>query len=189
MNITPEEAQAALDNIRQAATKSRTMQHFWAYYLLLWGILWMVGFLASQWQPRLINWIWIVVIVLGMVGSALLGITQGRQMRAAPGSQTALIGSRLGIFNGVLYSFAILWLIIFPLTSEQISMLWITVVMFSSIIAGVWLQEPVSIWLGIGITLMSVIGYFLLPSYFYLWVAIFAGLPLIVASLFFLRKR
>lgn len=80
-------------------------------------------------------------------------------------------------------------LIIFPLNSLQIAMLWITVVMFSTIISGAWYREPVSIWLGTGITVMSVTGYFLLPSYFYLWAAVFAGLPLVVISLYYQRKR
>ena len=68
-------------------------------------------------------------------------------------------------------------------------MLWITVVMFGSIIAGVWLHEPISIWLGVGVTIASVIGYYLVPSYFWLWSAIFAGLPLIAVSMYYLRKR
>lgn len=189
MNITPEEAQATLDNIRQTTTKAHGISHFWAYYMLLWGIVWMAGFLASQWQPQFIGWIWGIVIVVGMVGSAILGITQGGRMRSAPGSRTALIGTQLGIFNGVLYGFAILWLIIFPLTPHQVAMLWVTIVMFSTIIAGAWLRIPLSIGLGVGITAVSVLGYYLLPSYFYLWEAVFAGLPLVAVSVYYLRQR
>ena len=189
MNITPEEAQAALDNIQHTTTKAHGISHFWAYYLLLWGIVWRAGFLASQWQPQFIGWIWGIAIVVGMVGSAILGITQGARMRSAPGSRTALIGTQLGIFNGVLYCFAILWLIIFPLTPHQVAMLWITVVMFSTIIVGAWLRIPLPIGLGVGITVLSVPGYYLLPSYFYLWEAVFAGLPLVAVSIYYLRTR
>jgi hypothetical protein len=189
MNITPEEAQAALDNIRQATTKAQSIAHFWAYYLLLWGIVWTVGFLASQWQPQFIGWIWGIVVMGGMIGSAFLGITQGGRMRSTPGSRTAFIGKQLGIFNGVLYGFAILWLIIFSLTPHQIAMLWVTIVMFSSIISGAWLRVPLSIGLGIGVTALSVLGYYLFPSFFYLWEAIFAGFPLVVMSIYYLRQR
>lgn len=189
MDVTPEEAQASLDDIRNLTTKARTVHHFWAYYMLLWGIVWTLGFLATQLEPQLLNWIWGAMILTGMVGSAILGATQGGQTRPVPGSQMAFLSSRFGMFNGVLYAFAILWLIIFPLTPVQVAMLWITVTMFSSIIAGIWLRVPVSIWLGVGVTVMSLLGYYLLPHYFWLWAAIFAGLPLIGVSIYGLRQK
>ncbi len=100
-----------------------------------------------------------------------------------------MINTQPGIFNGVLYGFAILWLIIFTLTPHQIAMLWVTVVMFSTIIAGAWMRIPLSIGLGAGVTVMSVLGYYLLPSYFYLWEAVFAGLPLVAISVYYLWRR
>lgn len=189
MNITPQEAQQALDDIRSTTSKAHSFFNNWAHYMLLWGIVWTIGFLATQVQPRFIDLIWSTMIVGGMVGSAIMGSRQGAQMRTTPGSHMAFVSSRLGIFYGVLYAFAILWLIIFPLSSIQIGMLWITVVMFGSIIAGVWLHVQLSIWLGIGVTLASVLGYYLFPSYFWLWSAIFAGLPLIAVSMYYFRKR
>ena len=189
MNITPQEAQEALNDIRSVTSKARSFFTMWAHYMLLWGIVWTVGFLATQVQPRFVGWIWGMMILVGMIGSAIMGSRQGAHMRTTPGSHMAFVSSRLGIFYGVLYAFAILWLIIFPLTSIQIGMLWITVVMFGSITAGVWLREPVSIWLGIGVTVVSVIGYYLVPSYFWIWAAVFAGLPLVAVSLYYLRKR
>ncbi|HLI05126.1 MAG TPA: hypothetical protein VKV40_00990 [Ktedonobacteraceae bacterium] len=189
MNISPEEAQATLDNFRQTTTKAHGISHFWAYYTLLWGIIWCAGFLASQWQPQFTGWIWGTMVVIGMIGSAILGATQGGRMRPAPGSRTAMINTQPGIFNGVLYGFAILWLIIFTLTPHQIAMLWVTVVMFSTIIAGAWMRIPLSIGLGAGVTVMSVLGYYLLPSYFYLWEAVFAGLPLVAISVYYLWRR
>ncbi|HXZ03217.1 MAG TPA: hypothetical protein VEH81_00210 [Ktedonobacteraceae bacterium] len=189
MNITPEEAQAALKDIEDASTKARSIANIWAYYMLLWGVVWATGFLATQFQPEWVIGIWIVMVVIGMAGSALIGITQGGRMRPVPGSHLAFIGSRLGIFYGVLYSFAILWLIIFPLNPMQIGILWITVVMFGSIIAGTWINEPLPIIVGVGITVMSVVGYYLIPHYFWIWAAVFAGLPLIGVSIYYLREK
>src|SRR5579875_654804 len=116
MNITPEEAQSALDTIKQAKTQACTMVYIWAYYWLLWGAVWTIGFLLTQFEPQLLVWIWSAMIVIGMAGSTIIGIRQGSSMRSTPGSQNAFLGERYGIFNGVLYGFAILWLIIFPLT-------------------------------------------------------------------------
>jgi hypothetical protein len=189
VNITPEEAQAALNDIQKATAKARNFINTWANYMLLWGVIWTIGFLATQFLPQLVIWIWIVMVIIGMVGSAILGIKQGRSMRLTPGSHAAFVNSRIGIFFGVLYAFAILWLTIFPLTPIQIGMLWITVVMFGSIIAGAWLQEPVSIGVGIGITIMSILGYYVFPHYFWLWAAVFAGLPLVGISIYYLRQK
>ena len=189
MNITPEEALAALNDIQHTTKVARNVFNIWAYHMLVWGIVWTTGFLATQFRPQWINWIWTVMVVCGIVGSAITGITQGKRIRLAPGSRLSFISSRLGIFYGVLYCFTILWLIIFPLTSLQVGLLWITIVMFGYIIAGIWLQQPLFIGIGIGVTLTSVVGYYLLPHYFWLWAAIFAGLPLIVVGLYSLRQR
>lgn len=189
MNITPEEAQAALNDIQHATKTARSVFNIWAYHMLIWGSAWTVGFLTSQFRPQWIGWIWAVMVVGGIVGSTIIGIMQGRRVRLAPGSHAAFVSSRLGLFYGVLYCFTILWLIVFPLSLLQVGMLWITVTMFGYIIAGIWLRLPIYIGIGIGVTFMSVLGYYLLPHYFWLWSAAFAGLPLIVVSIYFLRQR
>jgi hypothetical protein len=189
MNITPEEAQVALNDIQHATRTARSVFNIWSYHMLVWGIVWTVGFLISQFLPQWINWIWIVLVIIGVACSGILGTMQGRRVRMTPGSQAAFISSRLGMFYGVLYAFIILWLIIFPLSAAQVSMLWITALMFGYIVAGLWLRQTISIVLGVGVTVMSVIGYYLLPHYFWLWSAIFAGLPLICLSIYYLRRK
>jgi hypothetical protein len=71
----------------------------------------------------------------------------------------------------------------------QSTLLWITVVMFAAIITGVWLREPVLIGCGMAVTVLSTLGYWLIPQYFWLWVAVFAGLPLIGVSVYLWRRR
>jgi hypothetical protein len=189
MNISPEEAQIALEDIRSATTTARSVLNNYAYFLVVWGVVWTLGFLACQFFAQWISWILIVMLVLGMIGSSLVGITQGGRVRMVPGSRMAFVNTRLGMFYGVLYSFSVLWLFLFPRTLLQVGMLWITLVMFGAIVEGIWLQQPVSIGLGIGVTVLSVIGYYLLPHYFWLWVAVFAGLPLIAMGISALRKK
>src|SRR5215831_9949448 len=89
MNVTPEEAQAALENIQYTTRKTRSILNMWSYYLLLWGVVWTIGFLTSQFQRQLSVWIWIIMVTIGIAGSIVLGVTQGRRMRLAPGSQVA----------------------------------------------------------------------------------------------------
>ncbi len=189
MNITPDEARVALNDIQQGTVKARILYNGWAYYLLLWGLVWTIGFLATQVQPQFAGWIWGVMVGIGIVGSGVLGFLQSRRTRVVPGTRSAFINSRLGIFYGVLYAFAILWLIVFPFTAVQIGLFWIMIVAFGSIIAGVWMSERVSIGLGIGMTVMAMLGYSLVPHYFWLWSAVFAGLPLVCVSVYYLLLR
>ncbi len=79
-----------------------------------------------------------------------------------------------------------LWL---GLSSLQIGLLWITITMFDYIVAGVWLQLRLYIILGFAVTLMTISGYCLVPHYFWFWSAIFAGLPLVVVGVYWLRQR
>ncbi|HEX4207316.1 MAG TPA: hypothetical protein VHZ51_24575 [Ktedonobacteraceae bacterium] len=189
MNINPEEAQAALYDIQHVTTKTQGMLNIWSYYMLLWGLVWAFGFLATQLQPQLVIWILVAMLLVGMLGSMILGIIQGARLRPTPGSQAAFLGSRLGIFHGVLYCFAVLWLIVFHLSALQVGVLWITVTMFGSITAGIWYRNLLSIGSGVGVTIISLLGYYLLPHYFWLWAAVFAGLPLIGISIYYMRQR
>jgi hypothetical protein len=157
--------------------------------MLVCGAWWTLFFPITQFQPQPYYPEWSEIIVIGVVSSILFGRMRGRDLRLAPGSHAAFINMRLGISFAALYSFFILWKLIFPLTPVQMTLLWITVVMLACIIAGVWLRETLAISLGVAVTLMSVLGYYLLPHYFWLWVAVFAGLPLIGAGIYFLRRR
>ncbi len=190
MNVTPEEAQEALAAIQQTTVKTRRGLAYYAYQQILWGLLWLVGFLVSQFvQPAMLNWVWIALPILGVIGSALMGISQGRRMRVTPDSRLAFISSRVGIFFGSLYGFGIVWFVIFqPLNSLQIALFWITLVMFGYIVAGAWLRISLLIGIGVGVTVMSLLGYYLLPGYFYLWSAVFAGGTLLGSGIYILLR-
>ncbi len=190
MNVTPEEAQEALAAIQQTTVKTRRGLAYYAYQQILWGLLWFVGFLISQFvQPATLNWIWIVMPILGVIGSAIVGISQGRRMRITPDSRLAFISSRVGVFFGILYGFGIIWFVVLqPLKALQIALFWITLVMFGYIVAGAWLRISLLIGIGVGVTVMSLLGYYLLPGYFYLWSAVFAGGTLLGSGIYILLR-
>jgi len=190
MNVTPEEAQEALAAIQQTTVKMRRGLAYYAYQQILWGLLWFAGFLVSQFvQPATLNWVWIAIPILGVIGSALMGISQGRRMRVTPDSRLAFISSRVGIFLGSLYGFGNIWFVVFqPLRVLQIVLFWITLVMFGYIVAGAWLRISLLIGIGVGVTVMSLLGYYLLPGYFYLWSAVFAGGTLLGSGIYILLR-
>ena len=190
MNVTPEEAQEALAAIQQTTVKTRRGLAQYAYQQIVWGLLWFVGFLVSQFvQPAVLNWVWIAVPIVGAIGSAIVSISQGRRMRVTPDSRLAFISSRVGIFFPILYVFGVMWFVIFqPLNALQIALFWITLVMFSYVVAGAWLRMSLLIGIGVGVTVMSLLGYYLLPGYFYLWSALFAGGTLLGSGIYILLR-
>jgi hypothetical protein len=99
------------------------------------------------------------------------------------------VQTRLPIFYGVLYLFFLLWQVALPLTARDSAFLWITVIMLAAIVTGLWLQESVLIGCGVGITVLSALGYWLVPQYFWMWIAVFAGLPLIGVSIYLWKRQ
>jgi hypothetical protein len=189
MNISRDEAQAALDAIEDATNTPRFLLRSWVVSIFVVGVIWMVSFAASQFLPETPLWSMSETFLVGIVFSVYWGRRHLTAIRVSPQSRLAFLHARLAIFYGILYLFFILWQIVLPLTAMDAALLWITVVMFAAIITGVWLREPVLIGCGVAITLLSTLGYWLTPQVFWLWAAIVAGLPLIGVSIYLWRRR
>lgn len=189
MNLSHDEAQAALNDIHQATAQTNHLLRVWLYCTLVCGIVWTVAFAVAQWQPLAPIWSAGETILVGVVCSFLFAQRLSPVVRFTPGSRSAFIHSRLPIFFGVLYAFFVLWQFMLDLTTMQVAALWITVVMLATITTGLLVQQRLFIVCGLAITVMTALGYWLVPAYFWLWIAIFAGLPLIGVSLYLLRRR
>lgn len=149
----------------------------------------MLAFGISQWLPLSPVWSAGETILVGLVCSFLFWQWRTSVVRFTPGSQSAYIHNRLPIFYAVLYAFFLLWQFMLDLPDMRLAMLWITVVMLATIVTGLLLQQPLFVGCGFGITIMCALGYWLIPDYFWLWIAVFAGAPLTGLSLYFLWRR
>ncbi len=84
MNISPSEAEEALAAIQNMMQKTRrAISSSGAYlFLIVWGVVWLLGFLGSQFlRPDLGGYAWMVLDILGGIISAVLGIRMGRGVR------------------------------------------------------------------------------------------------------------
>ena len=189
MNLSHDEAQAALNDIRQATAQTHLLLKAWLYCTLVCGIVWTVAFAVAQWQPLAPVWSAGETILVGIVCSFLFAQRRTPVVRFTPGSRSAFVHSRLPIFYGILYAFFVLWQFMLDMTTMQLAALWITVVMLATITTGLLLQQRLFIAYGLGITVMTAVGYWLVPTYFWVWIAVFAGLPLIIVSVYLLRKQ
>jgi len=187
LDINPNEAQESLQAIQQMMKKTKHMiSSSGAYrFLFLWGAIWLVGFLASQFiQSALAGYIWACLNVIGGLTSAFIGIRMGRVVRNESGPS----GIRIGAFWWALMLLcALSILVVWPIDWKQFSMLIILFVM-AGWIAMALLFKAVSVWLGIAIIALAFVGYYLLPDFFFLWMAILGGGGMIAAG-FYVRSR
>ncbi len=184
MNISPAEAQEALSAIEGMMQKTRRMiSSSGAYkFLVLWGVIWFLGFLNSQLVPSDISrYVWLGLDIVGGVISAIIGIRMNRGVRTASPSTT---GKRIAFFWLLLFFYcyaavAISW----PVDAKQLAIL---IVLFTTIgwVAMGLLLSFASAWWGLGLFALSLIGYFVFPGIFYVWMAILGGGGMIALGLY-----
>ena len=188
MNILPTEAEEALEAIQGMVRKTRqAISNSGAYaFLILWGSVWLFGFLGNQFfEDKTAGFIWMVLNILGGVVSAVVGIRMSRNVRSSSG---AAFGKRIAWFWLILFLFCFaLIIVVSPEDSKQMAMIIILFVMMGWMALALLLSMA-SVWWGLAITAMSVIGYLLLPNIFYLWMAVLGGGGMISLG-FYIRKK
>ncbi len=188
MEISPSEAEQSLESIQLMVSKTKKMiSNSGAYkFLILWGFIWLFGFLGNHFADgQTAAYIWIVLDILGGLGSAILGIRLGRGIRSSSGLTT---GRRIGLFWLLLFVYCFLVILITnPMDGKQLAMIIILFVIIGWVAMGLLLSVA-SIWWGLGITVLALIGYFLLPDFFFLWMAVLGGGGMIGLGLY-IRSR
>ena len=188
MNVSPSEAEEALASIQAMMTKTRrAISSSGAYiFLIIWGIVWLLGFLGSQFlSPVITGYAWAVLDTLGGILSAVYGIRMGRGLR---NSSPFLSGKRIGIFwlLNFIYCIAVV-AVSWPTGGKQMAMYIILFVMIGWIAMSLLLSFA-SIWPGLIITVLALVGFFLLPGIFYMWMAVLGGGGMIALGLY-IRSR
>jgi hypothetical protein len=188
MNISPTEAEQALVAIQAMMKKTRrAISSSGAYvFLIVWGIIWLLGFTGSQFLAQeFAGYSWMILDLLGGIASVIIGIRMNRGVRSP--SSTAS-GKRIAFFWSLLFLYCIATAAIsWPADGKQLAMYIILFVMVGWLAMGLLLSFA-SIWPGLVITALALIGYFLLPGIFYLWMAVLGGGGMIGLGLY-VRSR
>lgn len=184
MNISPNEAEEELAIIQRMIQKTRhSFANSGAYiFLLVTGIIWMVGFLSTQFLTgEIVVYIWIGISLLGSALSILLGVRMSPRVRGPSITATA---KRAGIFWVLLVLYSIAFIAIAqPIDGKQLTMFVILFIMIGQLSMGLLLSFS-SVWWALPITALALIGYFLLPGIFYLWMGFLGGGGMIIFSLY-----
>jgi hypothetical protein len=184
MNISPSEAEEALAAIQAVMHKTRrSIANSGAYlFLIVWGAIWLIGFLGSQFLTlETAGNAWMVLDIFGGILSAVIGIRMGRGVRRTSATTS---GKRIGLFWMILFVYCIAAIAVaWPTDGKQLAMFIILFVTVGWVAMGLLLSF-VSVWWGLALTVLALIGYFLLPDIFYLWMAILGGGGMIALGLY-----
>ena len=188
MNISPNEAEEALAAIQKMTQRTRhSLANSGAYvFLIATGIVWLVGFVSTQFLPaQIIGYIWLGVSLLGSVVATLIGSRMGRRVR---GPATSVIGKRIATFWLLLILYGIAAVAVArPTEGKQLTMFIILLTMIGQTAMGL-VYSFSSSWWALPISALALAGYFWLPEFFYLWMGVLGGGGMIALGLY-IRSR
>jgi len=184
MDVTRNEAQESLaaievmmQKMRRAAASGGTH-----YFFILWGCVWFFGFLGSHFFPgKTGGYLWLGFDILGCFASWAIGMALRHRVRNAGDNVT---GRRIALFWLTLFLYCLLtvW-IAGPVDGKKLAMIIVIFAMVGWMAMG-FLMSLSIVRLALLITAVTVAGYFLLPDYFYLWMALLGGGTMIGCGLY-----
>ncbi|MBN1371372.1 MAG: hypothetical protein JW987_05375 [Anaerolineaceae bacterium] len=188
MNISPHDAEEALATIQRVSKKTRqSIASSGAdTSLIVTGLIWLIGFVCTQFlSGAILIYIWVGISLLGLGVATTLGMRRGKRMRSPTAGATA---KRISMVWLLLWVFCVSAIAIsWPIDGHQITIL---VVLF--VITG-WLAMSLllylaPVWPGLILIVLILLGYFLLPEWFYLWMGLLGGGGLIALG-WYIRSR
>jgi hypothetical protein len=186
MNVTREEAAKALEDITKASDKIVELKGYnhGAPHFMIWGTVWLVANIITQFWPQQANWAWGPGVIIGMIASTVAGVIQARMNKpGATSSMDARIGRRIGMTSGIVFVFIFCLIYIAkPETSRDINALISIFFPFMYMGAGIWAGWRL---FAIGLVTAAGImaGYIWIDEYYSLWMGLFGGGSLIASGL------
>ena len=176
MPISRDEAASALRDITLTERRSGEAYGYQrgAPHLIVWGVVWAIGYSLTYFQP---NWqfTWPVLTVAGAAASFWLGM----RARSEPETGWKYFATLIAIFIFIAALFSVLP----PHTGSQIGAFFPLLAALFYAIVGIWANGRRLIMLSALIVALTLIGFFYLPVYFGLWMAVVGGGGLILGGL------
>jgi hypothetical protein len=137
--------------------------------LMLWGALTAVGYTVAFAVPSIAGTSWIVVGVFGIVASIAIGIANRRHAGVNTFDARTTAAYLLFVAFGVIWSVGT-----GTFTPRQIGAFWASYFMLAYTLAGLWLGRAF-VAIGLGVTALTLVGYFFAGPWFNLWMAAVYG--------------
>jgi hypothetical protein len=153
-------------------------------FLILWGVVTAVGYVATQAYPRQAAWTWPVLTVFGYAVTLVLVLRQRTIMTPVQ----RLLGWRLILAQVALIGFGVLVAVVLgPFSGRQFNAFWPLVFMLGYVLAGIWVGR-FFILCGVAVALLTVAGFWWSGTWFPLWMAVVNGGSLILGGLWLRRQ-
>jgi hypothetical protein len=176
MTISRRDAEEALNLVAATERRSAELRGYQgaAPHVILWGGLWAFGYMAGYFLPRAAGWVWLAIVIGGTACDILIASKFSREN-----------GPALRFFGllAVFFAFIIGTIIVMaPQNPNQIAAFIPMVVACAYVMIGLF-GAPRLLVTGIGVYVLTLAGYFLLPQIFQLWMAAVGGGGLIIGGL------
>ena len=185
---TQQSAQESLASIEQvmAQTRKAIASTYANPMLILWGILWVVSFAAAQFYLVYAHYIFWSMGAIGGIGSFIIG----RNSRKRPFLKSSMrSGWRILLFWILLFVYAFIWLaILAPFNGLQLNAVFSTAAMFGYIVIGLWFRSHFMVWLGLAVTATTLTGFYFIPQYYCIWMAVTGGGAILCTGLYIRRR-
>ena len=184
MDISTQDARESLDEVHDVATRTRkaTSAAIAGPIFMLWGIVWITAFTISHFLPRWSGEAWLILDLIGVVGSLLVAFGHRAPVKMSPASRK--LGWRIFALWLCLSPFIAVWLLLLaPFNDLQMYAFICTIPMFALVVTGLWLETYSLLLVGFAVTGAIVLGYLQFQTQFGPWMALTGGGTMFVVGL------
>jgi hypothetical protein len=184
MSIDRRQATEALTDIDEIVGRVRQSRiyNFSSLMLIMWGALVFAGYVTSYLWPRSDGLIWIVLDVIGLAASLAIGASTRQRTGVNTFSTRFLAAFVLFVAFGCILSIGV-----GQLRPRQMNAFWPIYFMMVYSMVGLWFGYAF-VAIGVGITALTLIGYFFVGDWFNLWMAFVDGGGLVLGGLWMRRS-
>jgi hypothetical protein len=184
LTIDRNEAAQALSDVDDIAARVRQSRiyNLSSFILIYWGSLMFVTYFVATFIERPKRLLWLTASVIGVVGTFAISLFVHEK------SGVRTFDWRVLAAFVLFFSFGLFWAVgIARLPGRELNAFWATYWMLAYSLAGLWLGFGF-LAIGLGITALTLIGYFFAGSWFELWMAFVNGGGLILGGLWMRRS-
>jgi FtsH-binding integral membrane protein len=181
--IDSKQASEALNDIEQIVRRVRQSRiyNLASLIMIMWGALVFAGYVATYLSPRNGSYFWAAVYLAGIAGS----FTISRLHQTREGVRT--FDLRIFAAFVLFVAFGIFCSVLGHFTPRQLGTFWPIYFMLLYTIAGLWAGYAF-VAIGLGITALTLIGYFFAGDWFDPWMAVVNGGGLMLGGLWMRRS-
>jgi hypothetical protein len=177
VNINDQQAKETLKMIQQTTekTKKALTSYDSSPWLLLWGGVWIAAYTTCHFYLQHANLIFTIMSIIGGFGSWGIVWWQNKQGLVKTDSHNPL-GRKIFWFWFFLFTYISIWLaLLSPFNGLQLNAVIVTAVMFAYIVMGLLYETALLMIIGIFITAITLLAYYIFPTYYCLGLAFFGG--------------